>query len=337
MKYDVFLSKNTKDIDSANKLFAYLENAKLDIFESSKSLPRLGIADYALAIDEALENSENMIVLCSQYELADGKGSSSNWVYYEWTSFRNELLSKRKKGNLITVLCDGVKVDQLPLGLRKYEAFELNTIEKSEILNYFKKRDNNKEFDSISSFSENDSISLDLKMFDFGHHFAICMFAKMQNKDDFLDLLQQDLNELEKMPMRNAEQLISEGPDDAAKEIKTLYGKEAAEIFSLGQYCGIAISLGLFAVLGANLDQQQIHSVFTPFINSAASLGIPKSVVTDLLKLIENKEQERVSLYYKVVRRAVAIRHQTSKICPHCGAIVSNDNDKCPSCMSTIE
>ncbi len=50
LKYDVFLSKNSKDEKEIRRLLAFLENAGLSVFESEKSLPKLGLADYAQAI-----------------------------------------------------------------------------------------------------------------------------------------------------------------------------------------------------------------------------------------------------------------------------------------------
>ncbi len=336
MKYDVFLSKNTKDYKEASKLLSFLENAGLNVFESQKSLPRLGLADYAKAIDDALEQSENLIVLCSPNELGTGEGIYSNWVYYEWTSFRNELLSKRKDGNLLTVLCDGVNIDMLPLGLRKYEAFSFSTIEGSKILEYFKKKNDGDTTTTISTFDKRSSVAEDLRLFDLGHHFSLCMFAKMQGKDNFQDLLQEDLDGFGKLPWTKSSEIVSVSIDKIAEEIEKIYGNTAADIFSLGQYCGISANIALFIVLGADDAMQQLQSVLIPFVKKANSLGIPGSTVNSLIAMIEEKNQERIINYHKIIRRAVAIRKETTVKCPYCGAITSIDNRKCPNCMSTL-
>lgn len=334
MKYDVFLSKNTKDYKEAEQLFCFLKNAGLNVFESRNSLPKLGLADYAKAIDDALEQSENLIVLCSLNELGTGEGDSSSWVYYEWTSFRNEILSKRKKGNLITVLCDGVDVKMLPLGLRKYEAFQLKNIEKSEILSYFKvKTIDSKE--SIQSIDRNDSVASELNFFDLGYHFSMCMFARMQKRNDFSDLLQDDLNNFVELPWKTPLDILSVSPDIVAKEIQDKYGEMLSNIFLLGNMCGICATMALFVILGADC-KKDFDSIFLLFLEKANSLGIPNKCVKSMQSIMIEKDQMRVANFYKVIRRAVAIRRNTLMHCPYCGEINANDRDKCFNCLSPI-
>lgn len=336
MKYNVFLSKNTKDYKEAVKLLSFLERSGLKVFESQQSLPRVGIADYAKAIDDALEQSENLIVLFSPNELGTGEGDNSSWVYYEWTSFRNELLSKRKKGNLLSVLCNGVNISMLPFGLRKYQAFELAVIENSNLLEYIINKSNNDYYDRISSFERSNSVAEDLKFFDFGHHFSVCMFAKIQNKDDFMGLLQEDLDGFVKLTWKDPHQIISINPDEIVKEIKKDYGDIAADIFSLGNYCGILTSMALFVILGATEALKQLQSLLVTFKSIADSLGVPESVVSSFITMINEKDQQSITNYFKIVRRAIAIRHEISKQCPHCGIMTSIEKDKCPNCMNPL-
>lgn len=336
MKYNVFLSKNTKDYKEAVKLLSFLERSGLKVFESQQSLPRVGIADYAKAIDDALEQSENLIVLFSPNELGTGEGDNSSWVYYEWTSFRNELLSKRKKGNLLSVLCNGVNISMLPFGLRKYQAFELADIENSNLLEYIINKSNNDYYDRISSFERSNSVAEDLKFFDFGHHFSVCMFAKIQNKDDFMGLLQEDLDGFVKLTWKDPHQIISINPDEIVKEIKKDYGDIAADIFSLGNYCGILTSMALFVILGATEALKQLQSLLVTFKSIADSLGVPESVVSSFITMINEKDQQSITNYFKIVRRAIAIRHEISKQCPHCGIMTSIEKDKCPNCMNPL-
>lgn len=335
IKYDVFLSKNTKDHNEVEKLLSFLENAGLHVFESQKSLPKLGLADYAQAIDNALELSQNLIVLCSTNELATGEGKDSSWVYYEWTLFRNELLSKRKNGNLITVLCNNVTINMLPVGLRKYQSFELDNIEISGILDYFK---NNEEVTSNMDISSNkkNTVAIDLKMFDFGYHFSLCMFAKMQKNNSFDNLLQADLDELE-MQWKDKYQILSANLDEITEEIKKSYGEVAADVFSLGQYCGICTNMALFVVMGAEDVLTKMQSVFIPYIRIADSLGIAQSVIEKLIAMIEEKDQERITNYHKLVRRAVALRNETSCECPFCGAATTIETTKCYNCKSKLK
>ena len=60
---DVFISKNSADLDVAKTLAAELKKAGLSVFESDESLPRMGQADYGVAIDRALEKSRNLLVI----------------------------------------------------------------------------------------------------------------------------------------------------------------------------------------------------------------------------------------------------------------------------------
>lgn len=337
LKYDVFLSKNTKDYNEVQRLLTFLENSGLRVFEAQKSLPKLGIADYAQAIDNAIELSQNLIVLCSANELGTGEGRNSSWVYYEWTLFRNELLSKRKEGNILTVLCNGISINMLPVGLRKYESFELDNIENSGILEYIRDRERTDSVNDYILFDKKNTVAIDLKMFDFGYHFSICLFAKMQNNDSFTNLLQEDINELDRISWKNAFQILSENPDDIVKELKKLYNNVAADIFSLGQYCGISASMALFVALGAEEVFKQLQSVLIPYIQIADSLGIPQSVIESLITMVREKDQLRIANYHKIVRRAVAIRHETLRKCPFCGTITTIYTKNCPNCMSPLE
>lgn len=335
LKYDVFLSKNSKDDKETRRLLAFLENAGLSVFESEKSLPKLGHADYAQAIDNAIDLSRNLIVLCSANELGTGEGSNSRWVYYEWTLFRNELLSKRKDGNILTVMCDGININMLPVGLRKYQAFELDNIEKTGILDYLR---NGKELNvDRNHLSNNNMVALDLKMFDFGYHLSLCIFAKMQNKNiDDIDL-QADLDKINELPWKDPSQVLSESQDEIAAKLKTLYGQAAADIFSLGQYCGISVSMALFVILGAEDVFKELQKVLVPYIRLADSLGIPKSVIEKLKDMVLDKDQERIVNYHKLVRRSVASRNETSRECPFCGAITTIETEKCYNCKNQLK
>ncbi len=337
LKYDVFLSKNSKDEKEIRKLLAFLENAGLSVFESEKSLPKLGVADYAQAIDNAIDLSRNLIVLCSANELGTGEGSNSRWVYYEWTLFRNELLSKRKNGNILTVLCDGININMLPVGLRKYQAFELDNIEKTGILDYLRnEKELNVDRNHLSSNNSN-TVALDLKMFDFGYHLSLCIFAKMQNKNIGDIDLQADLDEIKESPWKDPSQVLSENPEEIAGKLKTLYGQAAADLFSLGQYCGISVSMALFVILGAEGVFEELQKVLVPYIRLADSLGIPKSVIEKLKNMVLDKDQERIVNYYKLVKRSVALRNETSRECPFCGAITTVETEKCYNCKNRLK
>lgn len=94
------------------------------VFLADKELRKLGIADYGKAIDEALDSSAHMIVVCSNPEYLEKE--KSPYVYSEWHTFTEEIRSGRKKGNLMTVLTDNVKIKDLPIALRNSQSFPLS-------------------------------------------------------------------------------------------------------------------------------------------------------------------------------------------------------------------
>lgn len=130
MKYDVFISKNSADQVLADSVVVFFERSGLTVFESNKDLPFLGDADYSRAIFNALDNSKNVVIICS----ANENGSKSKWVYEEWSWFINEIRSKRRIGQVMTIR-KGIQVEQLDPQLRKYESFDYDSY-KSRILPY---------------------------------------------------------------------------------------------------------------------------------------------------------------------------------------------------------
>ena len=133
MKYDVFISKNSNDQELADSVVRFLEEAGLSVFESKKDLPRLGDADYSRAIFNALDNAKNIVIICSSNE----NGACSKWVYEEWSWFINEIRSKRRDGQIMTIR-RGIAIDKIDAQLRKYESFEYDVYQ-SRILPYFGK------------------------------------------------------------------------------------------------------------------------------------------------------------------------------------------------------
>ena len=95
MEYDIFLSKNTKDLTEARRVVDLLKSYGLKVFESTQELSNIGKTDYASSIDKALENSHHIIILCSKNEFGTGEGSDSLWVYYEWSSMKYYLNEKK--------------------------------------------------------------------------------------------------------------------------------------------------------------------------------------------------------------------------------------------------
>lgn len=121
IEYDVFISKNSEDQDLANSLVSFLESKGLCVFESSRSLPKLGLSDYQRVIFEALDKSASVLVICSENE----NGNTSGWVRGEWSWFLNENLSGRRTGQIMTVR-KGIEIKDIDIQLRMYESFDFD-------------------------------------------------------------------------------------------------------------------------------------------------------------------------------------------------------------------
>jgi len=116
MPIDIFISHKSADVKLAKQLYNYLAELGFEVFESDESLPLLGSADYRKEIDKALDECKHLIVVGSAVE-----NIQSSWVEAEWGFFINEKRSGRKQGNLITVITENLKIDELPASLRNYE------------------------------------------------------------------------------------------------------------------------------------------------------------------------------------------------------------------------
>lgn len=130
-EFDVFISFKSEDAAYANRVFELLQGAGLRVFFSRETLPRLGSGEYHRQIDAAIDRSRHMVVVTSSASNANAK-----WVEYEWRAFLNEMLGGRKAGNLVTVLARGMKIEDLPLGLRNREAISLTEPDLPRLLSY---------------------------------------------------------------------------------------------------------------------------------------------------------------------------------------------------------
>ena len=148
-QFDVFISKNSKDELAARKLSELLQQRGLRVFESSISLSQMGQAEYSDAIDDALNNSRHLLVICSRNE----NGEKSEWVRYEWQSFRNEVFSGRKKGNIVVIRLNSIPIANLAFGLRKYQAFDYQNLDMDGLVSYFRVND---DFQNVQEDAKND-------------------------------------------------------------------------------------------------------------------------------------------------------------------------------------
>ena len=131
--YDVFISSKSEDYPIAEQIYDFLIAKGLNVFLASKKLDEIGEAQYALAIDEAIDQSNHMIVLASSIDYI-----YSRWIQYEWSIFSNDLKSGYKTGNLITVLSPRVSLKDLPASLRHQQSFLFKDYQK--VLNYLPKQ-----------------------------------------------------------------------------------------------------------------------------------------------------------------------------------------------------
>ena len=126
MAYDVFISFKNSDengqqtIESATakRLYDFLKAKGLCVFFSSVELEFSGKAQYTRVIDEALDSSRFLIAVGSSYD-----NLNSRWVRYEWESFLNDIRSGIKPDAEVYVVCEGMKIHDLPRALRQQQAF----------------------------------------------------------------------------------------------------------------------------------------------------------------------------------------------------------------------
>ena len=127
MAYDVFISfknsddqgKPTKESETAKNLYDFLTARGLRVFFSNVELEYLGTAQYMDAITEALDSSVFLIAVGSSHD-----NLNSKWVKSEWSSFLNDIYSNIKPNAAVFVLCDGMKMHELPRALRQQQAFD---------------------------------------------------------------------------------------------------------------------------------------------------------------------------------------------------------------------
>ena len=132
MHYDVFISSKSQDNCLAEELYFFLKEKGLSVFVASKELDKIGEAQYADAIDAALDATKHMIVVASSVD-----NINSRWVHYEWSTFSNDLRSGFREGNLVTVL-KNVPISVLPPALRHQQSFLFESIRDGRLLNYLR-------------------------------------------------------------------------------------------------------------------------------------------------------------------------------------------------------
>jgi TPR repeat protein len=122
--YDVFISvkataegQPTRDAQLARELHSYLRDRGLRVFLSEVSLRERGESQFSQAIYDAIDSAHTLVLVCTRAEHLEGE-----WVREEWQTFKQDMLSRKKKGGRIFLLLEGVSYNQLPTGLRGHQA-----------------------------------------------------------------------------------------------------------------------------------------------------------------------------------------------------------------------
>jgi hypothetical protein len=114
--YDVFICHKSEDRKVSRAVYDLLTERGLRVFFSPVTIPELGDADFQRVIDRALEETTHMILVCTSRQAIE-----SPWVASEWRTFVNMILSSRKRGNLVNLLCPGMNPGTLPVTLARFQ------------------------------------------------------------------------------------------------------------------------------------------------------------------------------------------------------------------------
>ena len=125
-KYDVFISSKSDDYAYAEQVYEFLTEKGFSVFWACRELKKIGNAEYSVTIDDALDEAEHMIVVCSSARYAKSK-----WVRYEWSTFENDRMSGYRDGNLLVILFPEVEEKDLPPALRHQEHIMFSSYKES--------------------------------------------------------------------------------------------------------------------------------------------------------------------------------------------------------------
>lgn len=125
--YDFFISfkfsdsngNQTEDYIIAKQLYDKLTSIRYNVFFSPINISEKGKSQYMLAIDEALDESNHMIVIGT-----DINHIMSEYVKYEWLNFNTDILNGVKQNSLlISLITENILMRELPRPLRINESF----------------------------------------------------------------------------------------------------------------------------------------------------------------------------------------------------------------------
>lgn len=122
---------DTPDREMAKELYKALSARNVNTFFSEATLKALGTAGYKQMIDSALDQASILVVVCTDVEYVQ-----NGWVFYEWDSFSNDILSNIKPDGKIFSYTDGVNAHTLPRTLRQQQVFVKSEMSVNDICDY---------------------------------------------------------------------------------------------------------------------------------------------------------------------------------------------------------
>lgn len=151
--YEVFISfkysgkdgKPTRDSWLGEQIYNSLSNVGIKTFFSPITLIEVGADDYQRHIDEALDDSQVMIVVGTEKDFME-----SEWVRAEWETFIGEIRGGRKAGRIFTYT-EGMQVTDLPLPLRKFQMIVHSATAIQTLLGFIQSSDTSDETNIESS------------------------------------------------------------------------------------------------------------------------------------------------------------------------------------------
>ena len=164
------------DYYMAKELYSRLTDIGINTFFSDFSVLNSGDSDYKRLIDDNLDAADVLIVVSTSPVYCN-----SNWVRYEWDSFYHDILSGRKKGELLSYL-DTTDTGAFPRTIRSLQSFKKNDIDSlvNFVANYFSSHE---ESESVSSKGSNYNYDISYELGDEKKRLAIQ--AKVESCHDY--------------------------------------------------------------------------------------------------------------------------------------------------------
>jgi hypothetical protein len=118
VRWDVFISYATPDLEQARSLAFELRSVGLRVFLGADTIDaEVGSSGWITALDEAIESTRAMLVLVTAAAMA------SRWVAEEWRKFYRVIVD-RQSGTLVSLRLGGPAIAELPLTLRAYQVID---------------------------------------------------------------------------------------------------------------------------------------------------------------------------------------------------------------------